>query len=196
MAKKFALVIKSSLWEGIFVEDKVVYCTSLEIMCEKNIFDSNFFWRTKACALAPAQRCNKKYNKKFKMSLLLTYEDKKTFSQLDHIVKKENNYHKLTACVRTLMSSITGWKKNKPATMKVAKKIRIIEAQNTCCIKEINLFRHGKNSQTHASLWTLTPIRQRGHHERCFIGGMHHTVNTVLQCGARLQMSYLKLRSC
>ena len=38
MDKKFALVIKSSLWEGIFVDDKCVNCTNLEIVHAKQYF--------------------------------------------------------------------------------------------------------------------------------------------------------------
>ena len=36
--KNVALVIKSYLWERIFVDDKDVICTSLEIVSRKNIF--------------------------------------------------------------------------------------------------------------------------------------------------------------
>ena len=39
--KIFSLIIKSSLWEGIFVDDKDVNCKSLETMRAKNIFDWN-----------------------------------------------------------------------------------------------------------------------------------------------------------
>ena len=37
MVKNLAFAIKSSLWEGIFVDDKSVICTSLETACQKNI---------------------------------------------------------------------------------------------------------------------------------------------------------------
>ena len=41
-AKKFALVIKSSLWEGIFL-DKGVNCTSLEIVRAKKMLLKHIF---------------------------------------------------------------------------------------------------------------------------------------------------------
>ena len=41
--KHFALVIKSSLFEGMFVDDKGVNITSLEIVRAKNNSPSNFF---------------------------------------------------------------------------------------------------------------------------------------------------------
>ena len=44
-AKNFALVIKSHLFEEIFVDAKGVNCASLEIVREKKIFDSIFFNR-------------------------------------------------------------------------------------------------------------------------------------------------------
>ena len=36
-AKKIVLVSKSYLWEGIFINDKCVYCTSLGFVRAKNI---------------------------------------------------------------------------------------------------------------------------------------------------------------
>ena len=43
MAKNFALVIKSYLLEEIFVDDKGVNCTSLEIVHAKKHFTEIFF---------------------------------------------------------------------------------------------------------------------------------------------------------
>ena len=36
--KKFALIIKSSLFEGIFIDAKRVNCASLEVVCAKKYF--------------------------------------------------------------------------------------------------------------------------------------------------------------
>ena len=42
-AKNFALVIKSFLWERIFVDDKDVNCTGLKIVSAKKYFTEIFF---------------------------------------------------------------------------------------------------------------------------------------------------------
>ena len=44
--KHFALIIKSSLFEGIFIDAKGVNCTSLEIVREKNNISYNYFRRS------------------------------------------------------------------------------------------------------------------------------------------------------
>ena len=41
--KKFPLVIKSAPWEGIFVDDNGVNCTSLGIVCAKKYFTQIIF---------------------------------------------------------------------------------------------------------------------------------------------------------
>ena len=46
VAKNFELVINSSLYKRIFVDDKCVNYTSLEIVRAKKIFSSHFIGRT------------------------------------------------------------------------------------------------------------------------------------------------------